>query len=104
MRTAQKSEVLGQEAAAGVRVELDLGQLRPDQAEQVSEGALLAAVRGRGHQQQMAVGRGVGDAPQQLVAELVLRGGTVVGGDAGVGFVDGDQVGAVPDEVTRLGP
>lgn len=42
------------------------------------------------------------DAPQQLVAELVLGGDGVVGGYAGVRLVDDDEVGAVPYEVVAV--
>src|SRR5690606_36765762 len=97
-------EVAGQQSAAGVGVQVRVGQLRLDQPEQDAEGRLLAAVRGGGHQQQVAA-LVRGDLLQQIVAELVLAAagpGGLDGGDAGVRLVHDDQVRAVPDEVVTV--
>lgn len=93
--------MLGEESSAPVGVQVRACQFGPDQAEKVAEGGLLAAVRGGGHEEQVTLGV-LGYAAQQLVAELVLRGGGVVRDDAGVSLVDDHQVGAVLDEVVAV--
>src|SRR5690606_32193633 len=91
-------EVAGQQSAARVGVQVGVGECGVEQAQQVAERRLLAAVRGGGHQDQVAFGVG-GDALEEFVAQLVLPGAGVVGGHAGVRLVHDDQVGAVADEV-----
>src|SRR5699024_2951257 len=94
-------EVAGQEFTAGPGVQVGGGQFRVDQAQQVTKRRFLAAVRGGGDQQKVALVV-LGHFLQEFVAQLALMGAGVVGGHAGVGLVHDHQVRAVADEVVTV--
>jgi hypothetical protein len=74
-----------------------VGECRVEQAEQRAEGALVAAVRRCGHEDQMPA-RVRGQALNQLTA-LVRRGARRAGVGAGVGFIHDDQLRAGAEEI-----
>ena len=89
-------EVAGEPLPALDRFEVDGGQARVQQRQQVAEPFLLAAVRGGGDQDQVPGGV-LGQAGDELVAEHPGPAAGAVG-DAGVRLVDDQQVrAAVPE-------
>ena len=95
---ATLDEVAGQQFPAAGLIEVKIVQGRVEQAEQVAEGLVLAAVRGSRDEDQVPGGV-LREGTDQVVTLAASPAAGAAVGDAGVRFVDDDQVGAGAQEL-----